>query len=144
MKRIVTLALALMMTISCCLGGTPTVSAVDVGARASLTLSDYNAMLRAGTNSGQIKIGYTVTASKPADSVGVSSIVIYKSNGSYVTTITGTTANGLIINSSSSHEGTYTYSGTSGAYYYAVVTVFAKVGTISDSRTITTATVKAP
>jgi hypothetical protein len=144
LKRIVTFAFAMMMAITCCLGAVSAVRAEDVGTRASFTLSDYNAVLKAGTTSGEIRISYTVLASKPADSVGVSSITIYKSDGSHVTTITGTTGNGLILNSDVGHAGTYSYKGTSGVSYYAVATVFAKVGTISDSRLITTATVKAP
>ena len=71
-------------------------------------------------------------------------IVVYKSDGSYVKTITGTTSNGLIRSNSSLHLDSYEFSVTSGVSYYAEVTVFAKVGTEYDSRTITTSTVKAP
>lgn len=112
--------------------------------RASLTLSSYSSGLKAGTGSGEIRISYDVAASKPADSVGVSSIAIYKSSGAYVTTITGTTSNGLVRASSSIHKGVYTYKGTAGVSYYAEVTVFATVGTTTDNRTVTTAVVKAP
>jgi hypothetical protein len=131
LKRIFTSILALTMIITLSCGASATFDMPT--SMASLTLSDYNVGLKAGTISGEIRISYTVTASKPADSVGVSSIVIYKADGSYVTTITGTTGNGLILNSDVGHAGTYSYKGTSGVSYYAVVTVFAKVGTISDS-----------
>ena len=87
---------------------------------------------------------HDVMASGKADEVGVSSIKIYKSNGSYVTTITGTTNNGLLDTNVGTHRSTYTYEGTSGVSYYAEVTVYAKIGSDSDSRTVKTGTAKAP
>lgn len=142
MKRIVTFTLALTMLLTCCLGVASATNTADT--RASLTISAYSASLRAGTNRGEIKISYDVNASKIADSVGVSSIVIYKSDGSRVTTITGSKSNGLICASDFGHDGVYSYTATSGASYYAKVTVFATIGSVSDSRTVTTSTVKAP
>ena len=50
----------------------------------------------------------------------------------------------LVRSNASRHRSTYTYTGTSGTSYYAEVTVFAKIGSDYDSRTVTTATVKAP
>lgn len=144
MKRIFALALGMVMTISCILGTAATASAADAGVMASFTLSDYSAVLKAGTKSGEVRISYDVTSSKPADSVGVSSIVIYRSGGSRVATITGTTANNLVCAPGSSNMGTYSYIGISGTSYYAEVTVFATIGSVTDSRTVTTATVKAP
>lgn len=142
MKRIATLTLALVMALTCCLGTAFATDTTDT--RASLTLSDYQVEIRSGTNSREVRISYDVSASKIADTVGVSSVVIYKSNGSYVTTIAGSTGNGLIRKSDSDHAGVYSYYGTSGVSYYAEVTVFATIGSVSDSRTVTTATVKAP
>lgn len=142
MKRIVTLALAIMMTITCSL--VPAAATSVEQARASLTISDYNVVLKAGTTSGEIRVSYIINATNVANFVGVSSIAIYKSDGSHVATIAGTSSNGLILNSASGHAGTYSYKGTSGVSYYAVVTVFATIGNTSDSRTVTTATVKAP
>jgi hypothetical protein len=141
MKRTFTFVLALTMVLTCCSGAA---LAATFSPQASLTLSYYEVVLLAGSKSGEIRINYDVGASKLADSLGVSSIEIYKSNGSYVTTITGTTSNGLVRNNSSSHMGVYSYIGTSGVSYYAKVTVFATVGSVSDSRTVTTSTVKAP
>ena len=141
MKRIFTSFFALVLALTCCLGVT---SANAVSPQASLTIASYSATMKAGSSSGQVKIGFDVTASKMADSLGVSSIVIYKADGTYVTTITGTTSNGLKETSSSMHKGTYTYTGVSQVSYYAKVTVFATVGSTTDSRTVTTATAKAP
>lgn len=140
MKRLAALILALMMTVTCFGAATAT----ELGApRASLILAGYNAVIKAGTSRGELRISYDVTASGPANRCGVSSIVIYKSNGSYVTTITGNASNGLTT-SGGSHSGTYSYIGTSGVSYYAEVTVFAENSTTSDKQTVTTSTVKAP
>lgn len=141
MKRFFSVIFALTMVCVCCFSAA---FAVNVDTRASLTLTNYEAMLKAGSRDGEIRINYDVTSSKAADSVGVSSIDIYKSNGSFVTTITGTTRNGLIAEDTSSNMGVHSYIGTSGTSYYAEVTVFAEIGSDYDSRTVTTATVKAP
>ena len=79
-----------------------------------------------------------------ASFIGVESIKIYKADGSYVTTITGTTSNGLVESNSDICKSFYDYKLTSGVSYYAKVKVFATVGSEYDSRTITTSTVKAP
>lgn len=114
-------------------------------ATASITSSDYlaqyGAALIATDTKGQYDIFFDITATTTSDSLGVSQIKIYKSNGTYVTTIKGTVANGLIIEDDCSHTGVYTRYGVSGNSYYAEVTVFAKRGSGSDSRTITTNTI---
>ena len=138
-KRILSLGLIMIMALTFC-GG----MALAAAPRASLTLSAYTAGVSKGDNKGEVDIGYDVMASGKADEVGVSSIKIYKSDGTYVTTITGTTGNGLIRTNAATHMSTYTYEGTSGVTYYAEVTVYAKIGSNSDSRTVTTPTVKAP
>ena len=138
-KRFLPLGLIAAMLIILC-GGTALASET----RASKTLSRYSAIALSGDNEGEFKITYDVLASGIADEVGVSSIKIYKSNGSYVTTITGTTGNGMLRTEASRHSATYTYEGTSGVSYYAEVTVYAKIGSDSDSRTVKTGTAKAP
>lgn len=138
-KRFLSLGLILTLILTLC-GG----MALAAEPRASLTLSHYPVGVSKGEDEGEIDISYDVMASQKADEVGVSSIKIYKSDGTYVTTITGTVANGLIRTNAGSHRSTYTYEGTSGVTYYAEVTVFATVGSDSDSRTVTTPTVTAP
>ena len=138
-KRFLSFVLAVICMSSFCAG-----AAFATESRASTTLTNFPVSLVKGDKTGEIKIFYDVQAKQIADSVGVSSIEIYKSDGTYVTTITGSTSNGLIRSSASRHRSTYTYTGTSGTSYYAEVTVFAKIGSDYDSRTVTTATVKAP
>lgn len=140
LKRFVTLALVFVVTITCCINASAASSTI---LRSSPTLSDYEAILKAGSSQGEIKINYDVTSSKPATSLGVYSIAIYTSSGTYITTIYGTTSNGLIRTSASSHIGSYSYIGTTGTYYYAKVTVFAETATDYDSRVIVTNTIKA-
>ena len=114
--------------------------------RSSPTLMGYGAKLSQGSvpGSGKIIITYDVMANGRAESLGVSSIEIYKSDNSYVTTITGNTMNGLIASRDITHRSSYIYTGVSGTYYYAILTVFATINGVTDSRTITTSTVQAP
>lgn len=112
--------------------------------RASKTLTSYGVTLAAGKTSGEIRISYDVCASKIADSVGISTLEIYKSNGIRVSTITGTTRNGLVNNDNSCCMSTYSYTGSSGTSYYVVATVFAEIGDDYDSRVVTTKIVTAP
>lgn len=139
--RAISFALAFIITISC--SGSVFATSSDM-LRASPTLNSYSAILKTGSSSGVVRISYDVIANKNASSLGISSIVIYKSNGSYVDTITGTVSNGLIATNSVSHTSSYSYPGNSGTSYYAVVTVFATIDGVTDSRTITTNTIKAP
>lgn len=82
--------------------------------RASPTLSSYGVVLTKGSSGGKVIITYDVLANSVAESLGVSSIVIYKSSGDYVTTIYPTTLNGLKTSNAMWHRSSYTYSGTSG------------------------------
>ena len=138
-KRILSLAAALVLFVTMA----ATASAVDL--RSSPTLARYNAKLTAGTaGSGKITITYDISANTQAEEVGVSSIEIYKSTGDLVTTITGTTRNGLIATNTQWHRSSYIYTGQSGTEYYAVLTVTATIGSETDSKTYTTKTATAP
>ena len=84
---------------------------------------------------------YDVKSSKIATSVGVESIVFYTEDGDYVTSVSGSTRNGLVKTNNDNNAGDFKYDLPSGKYYYAEVTVFARVGSDYDSRTVTTSTV---
>lgn len=138
MKRICTLFLAMVMLFSTY----GYASAADITPfRASLTLSRYFAEAFSGSGKGEIVISYDVRSSKTATSVGVESIVFYTEDGDYVTSVSGTTRNGLVTSNSVLHGGDFEYDLPSGESYYAEVTVFAQVGSDYDSRTVTTSTV---
>lgn len=141
MKRFLSVFVAIIVALSMC-GGMA--YAIEYGIYSSYTLHSYNARLRAGSTRGTINIAFDVKSSKMADSIGVSSIVIYTSSGDYVETITGSTGNGLVREDSSIHVSSYPCALTSGTSYYAEVTVFATVGQTSDERVVITSTVTAP
>lgn len=139
-RSVISFSIALIMIIT--ILGSATASASVL--RSSPTLSSYGVIITKGANAGKIVITYDVLANSIADSVGVSSMKIYKSDGSYVTTIRATSLNGFTDSGVMSHRNSYTYTGTSGTSYYAEVTVFATIDGVTDSRTVTTNTVKAP
>lgn len=120
------------------------VLATSINEKSSSTLSEYNAKLISGNSSGDIKLIFTASSLTHANSVGISTIRLYKSNGSYVTTIVGTSTNGLLAKNALRHSGTYTYSGTSKTSYYAVVTFTATINGVTDTKSFTTNTMKAP
>lgn len=142
MKRIHKFELAFLAVVMLCILGGVTANASSL--RASPTLNAYNAIATQGGDSGKIVITYDVAANTIADSVGVSMMKIYKSNGSYVTTIYANSQNNFKISNAVRHRTSYTYTGISGTSYYAEVTVFATIDGVTDSRTITTSNVKAP
>lgn len=140
MKKVIACFMTCLILIGCC-GGALAVN--DDMMRASVTVTYTQAAASSGSNTGEVKFTYQVRASKTCSPIGASSIAIYKSDGSYVTTVRGTTSNGLLANSTTSKSGTYTYKGTSGTSYYAKVTLSATAGSEHDSRTVTTGTARA-
>ena len=142
MKRIFSILLTVMLFIVCSSGAA--LATNEIEPHASLTLSYYDIDLSAGDSTGVLWIDFDVRSGKLADKIGVEKIEIYKSNGTLITTIEGTTSNGLVRTKTNIHKDFYEYKGTSGTSYYAEVTIFASVGSDSDSRTITTSTVEAP
>lgn len=141
MKRCLSTLCTIIVLFTFC---TQFANAASIQPRASEYLSHYTVALAPGDKSGEVKLGFSVTATGSMTQVGISKVEIYKSSGSHVTTIYGNTVNRLLASSTDYHIGTYTYSGTSGVSYYAKVTVYAKDSTGSDYRTVTTATAKAP
>ena len=112
---------------------------------ASNYLSGYGATLYSEGATGELKLWYEVYAKATMSSVGVSKIVVKKSNGTIVRTIWGSTTNGLLAANYWFHNGTYTISGlTSGTSYYCVVTVIAGNSSGADTRTVTTTAVTCP
>lgn len=138
-RRGISVLVVLTIMISCCTFA----QAADIKPMASVQIASCSAFAYTGSQSGQIDIEFNILATGVMKTVGASKIVIYKSNGQYVTTIIGTTSNGLLRSSSSGHNSMYTYTGTSGTYYYAEVTMYAYDGSSSGTQTITTKTVKA-
>ena len=113
-------------------------AAIEISPRASDYLSNYGASLYQGDATGSVRVEFTVSANEKADRVGVSKLSIYKGDGTYVTSVTGTVANGLLREGSKAHMGGYTYYGKSNEVYYMVLTMYAAFGGGSDSRQYTT------
>ena len=138
MKKLISCFLVCLMIFSC-----SSALAASMEPYASLSLRNTFATTSTGTRSGEIKISYQATANKTSSPIGASSIVIYKSDGTYVTTIKGSTSNGLMVNRNTSKSGSYTYKGSSGTSYYAIVNLAATAGSEYDSRNIITNIAKA-
>jgi hypothetical protein len=108
--------------------------------RASQYLSSYSVWTTA-TGSGHIKVDFDVSATGMADSVGVTKIVLQRKSGSSWTnvyTFNSSSTSGMLGSNRLFHCGDVTYNGTSGSEYRAVVTVYSKIGSGSDSREVTT------
>lgn len=141
MKRIISLAFCLVFCFISCIA---TVSATNtITPMASPTIAGQVAGITAGRNPGEVNVTFDVSARGNASTLGASLIKVYNRNGSLVKTAIGTTSNGM-LSSGSRYRGSYTYTGSSGTSYYAVVTFFAKVGTKTDSVNVTTTTITAP
>ena len=143
LKRIIAFIAVLAISVACF--GTVNAANGSNAPQASPTLSVYAVWLDPGDNSGELDISFTVTAAGWADSLGVAYIEIYQaSNDKLVDTVYGTTDNGL-VSTGFSYTHTYTYpDATPGVQYYAIVAVFAQIGTTFHSRTLRTRTVTAP
>ena len=141
MKRIFSVTLATALLLTCCMGTALAYSEIEP--YASPTLSYYDADMVSGGN-GTAYIDFAVSSSKLADELGVEVIRFYESNGDYVKTVYGSVSNGLIYQDDMWHNDSYKVSLPSGNSYYAEVTVFATVGSETDSRTVTTSTVRIP
>lgn len=135
-KRILKLISVILVIVF--LVGAP-VYALAAEARASAWFSGYGASVVA-SGSGKINIEFTVVGTGTMTKLGVSTIDIYKSNGTFVKTISYTASgNGYMMGYNTAfHSGSVPYSGVSGQKYYAVVTFYAKNSSGSDYRNYTT------
>lgn len=140
MKRIKTFFFAFLLAVFCCQGSALAARNSTVQPYASLYLADYYASLSYDSEAGEVCVNYSVCANKNAASIGVEYIKLYTSSGRYLTTITGSSANGLIITDIDSYTGSYRYQTTADVEYYAKVKVFARAGTGYDSHILTPST----
>ncbi|WP_295748327.1 hypothetical protein [uncultured Oscillibacter sp.] len=70
--------------------------------------------------------------------MGVKRIEIYKTSGTHVATVRGSTSNGLLREDALGHLSHFTFNATVGETYYAVLTMYAERDGGSDSKTYTT------
>lgn len=141
MKRLLSASLSIVFILACCV---PLASAATGGVAspmASPTICSTMAYAYPGDNPGEFCVEFRVMAVDAASSLGASSIVIHKPDGSTYT-VWGSVGNHF-IGSGGDHVGTYVYHGVSGQSYYAEVNLFATIGSKSDSRTVLTKSVNA-
>lgn len=110
--------------------------------QASDYLLAYEATLFTGRNRNELQIQFDTYALDSMSSLGISQIKVYKDNGSYVKTITGTKTNGL-LSSGYGYSGAYTIKATAGEHYYLELTFIARDSSGSDYKTYTTNTAMA-
>lgn len=113
-------------------------AAIEISPRASLYLSNYGAYLYEGSSRGGIRVEFTVSGTRESDLVGVSKLSIYKGDGTFVTSVTGSVSNGLLAKNLKTYPGSYTYYGEANEVYYMVLTMYAERDGGSDSRLYTT------
>lgn len=112
---------------------------------ASNYIAGYTVSAQQGGSRGQVSIYSYIKANGVVPKIGVLKIEIYKSTGALVTTIQGTTSNGLLSPKSNvAHTVTYTYNGVPGTTYYAKVTLCAGTNSDYDVRYVQTQKVTAP
>lgn len=115
-----------------------------VSARASYYFSSYSATLRQGVT-GKINLNYTVVScAGTMNTIGVSRIWVYKSDGTLYKTIYGSTANGLLKSNATAASGTYPITCVSGSTYYCIVKFYASNSSGSDSKTYQTTSITCP
>jgi hypothetical protein len=115
------------------------VAAVSAAARASDYIETYSASIsRSGTT---VTVNYAIIGTGSMTSIGASSIVIYR-NGVSVATFSYPTVSALRSSNTFTHDSNVYYTGTSGNTYYAVITFYAGNSSGSDTRTITTSSVR--
>lgn len=105
----------------------------------------YSVSAYGGSNSGEMVIECDIRAEGTVPKIGIEKLEIYKSNGSLVTTIQGTTSNGLLSPVSTyAYIVSYTYKGVPGTTYYAKVTLCAGSNNDYDVRYVQTQKVTTP
>lgn len=131
MRRWRLLLAFLVSAVLICISGTQAYAQT----RASDYVARYSVSAHQGEKRGQIDIECNIRAKWAVPKIGVLKIEIYQSNGSRVTTIQGTTSNGLLSSKTSVVPGTT---------YYAKVTLCAGTASDYDVRYVQTQRVTAP
>lgn len=140
MKRFFYTVMTVLLVVVLC----GTAAAAEYSTYASLSIREHNARIQKGNSPGTINISYYVKSSKIADSLGVSSISVYTSDGRSVAFITGNIRNGLVHEDDRACSNIYSCELEYGTSYYAEVTLFATAGDTTDQRVVITDTITAP
>lgn len=105
---------------------------------ASAYISSYSAIVLNG-GSGKLKVEFSVYGTNTMTKIGATVIRLYKSNGTYVTSVwyTDSGRSGMMGSNKAYHFDTETINVSPGSYY-AKVTVYAKNASGSDDIVVTT------
>lgn len=133
LKRTTTLLLALCLLFSC--WGME----ADAAVYSSNYFSSYGSYVH-DVGGGKITFSATLTAVHQMERLGVTRILIYKADGTYVKTVYGSISNGLLRDNDGFFGAEYTYQGVAGTSYYGVVYFTCRDANGSDSRHVTTNT----
>ena len=144
MKKILRV-ISVIIVIAICFA--PASFAASNSIQSSDYLIQYDAYIITNGN-GSISIWFDVTGTRIMDEIGALTIILREYNGSTWSTVeayyhTDPLYSHILTTGTNTHMDTVSYSGISGSYYYATVTVWAGVNGGGDSRTINTATVVA-
>ena len=137
-RNIIALFLSFAMVL--CIGATAAYFPPD-SPDASAYIADYSAKVINGGN-GILKVSFDVTGTGTMAKLGASAISIYKSNGTYVTTIWWLdSGRGGMMGSNTFYHGDTESIYVGAGSYYAVVTFYAKNSSGSvGTKTVQTAT----
>ena len=142
MKRRIIRFLAIILVFSLCFGSFSTVASAETTSSAYILMT--GASITPGSSAGKISVNYTITGMGMMDTIGVLCIEVYRVNGMLFSTIYGSTSNGLLVNSSHVHAGSYEVSCIPGHSFYCEVTLIAAKNGGGDTRTLKTKTIIAP
>lgn len=135
-KRTITLLLAVCLLFSC--WGME----ADATTYSSNYFSSYSCLIHA-VGSGKVTFTGNISAVHTMTRLGITRILIYKGDGTYVKTVYGSTSNNLLWDNRASFLQDYTYQGVSGTSYYGIVYFVCRDDNGFDSRHVTTSTVTA-
>lgn len=150
MKKCIRLIAVLLCLTALCAGTVVSAAAADMEneaepMRASDYIDYYNAWLVTGSG-GKIYINYDIDGTGRMGTIGAKLIAMQVKDAnvwSNVKNYSGTVANGMYAQNTSSHSGVITYYGTPGRDYRAIVTFYAGDSTGGDTRILTTNAVRA-
>ena len=110
-------------------------------------LSNPNITTKTGyivrADKGNISIYFNVTANSTMNILGASSITLYTSDGTYVTTLSSADYSNMLASDTNTYGSHVSYKGISGQTYYAIITFYAESASGSSTSTYTTASVTA-
>lgn len=137
--------LILLVTTSTAMAAVPPDNSISP--QASYYLSSYLAYVYSA-GGGKVEVCFDVTGTTKMDKIGATTIVLKESsdNKSWTTVKTFRYASypSMMGSNDVTHTSSVSYSGVAGRYYKATVTVYAAKDGGSDSRLVSTSTIKAP